>query len=128
MEMTVQQGNSMKDTEGVKYDQGKPPLGLIPRQALIAEALVMQFGAEKYGRFNWMGGMDWSRLTDAALRHVTAFVDGEDNDPETGLSHLAHARCCLGFLVAYAELGIGTDDRHTVRMKGNPNVAGTVYA
>ena len=89
---------------GVKFDTGKPPLGLIPRQALVAEAQVMAFGAERYGRDNWRGGMEWSRLTDAALRHITAFVDGEDVDPESGLHHLAHARCCMGFLLAYAEL------------------------
>ena len=97
---------------GVKFDNGKPPLGLIPRQALEAEAQVMAFGADKYGRDNWRGGMDWSRLTDAALRHITAFVDGEDVDSETGISHLAHARCCLAFLLAYSELGLGRDDRH----------------
>ena len=107
----------------VKFDNGKPPLGLIPRQALEAEAQVLAFGAEKYGRDNWRGGMAWSRLLDAALRHITAFVDGEDLDPETGLSHLAHARCCLAFLITYAELGLGTDDRHTGRtVKENPDV------
>ena len=68
---------------GVKFDTGKPPLGLIPRQALEAEAQVMAFGANKYGRDNWRGGMDWTRLSDAALRHITAFVDGEDVDPES---------------------------------------------
>ena len=97
---------------GVKFDAGKPPLGLIPRQALEAEAQVMAFGANKYGRDNWRGGMDWTRLSDAALRHITAFVDGEDVDPETGLPHLAHARCCLAFLLAYSELELGRDDRH----------------
>lgn len=97
---------------GAKFDNGKPPLGLIPRQALEAEAQVMAFGANKYGRDNWRGGMDWTRLSDAALRHITAFVDGEDVDPETGLPHLAHARCCLAFLLAYSKLELGRDDRH----------------
>jgi len=108
---------------GVKFDTGKPPLGLIPRQALIAEAQVLAFGATKYGRDNWRGGMDWSRLTDAALRHLTAFIDGEDVDPETGISHLAHARCCMGFLLAYAELGLGRDDRHSARVTVEVNNA-----
>lgn len=96
---------------GVKYDEGKAPLSLIPTCALVAEARVMGFGAKKYGRFNYRGGMDWSRLIDASLRHITAFSDGEDNDPESGLSHLAHARSCLGMLLDYVENNLGTDDR-----------------
>ena len=100
-----------KTSTAVKFDAGKPPLGLISRYALEEEAKVMAFGAQKYGRDNWRAGMDFSRLADAALRHVYAFVDGEDKDKETGLSHLAHARCCLAFLLEFEGKSIGTDDR-----------------
>lgn len=96
---------------GVKHDAGKPPLGLISRLALEEEAKVMAFGVQKYGTHNWRSGMDFSRLMDAALRHVYAFADGEDLDKETGLSHLAHARCCLAFLLEYQGKHVGTDDR-----------------
>lgn len=99
---------------GRKDDQGKAPLSLIPRSALLAEARVLAHGATKYGRDNWRGGMKWSRLLDAALRHITAYAAGEDVDNEeggTGESHLANARCCLGFLIEYAEQGLGIDDR-----------------
>lgn len=95
----------------VKFDEGKPPLGLISRTALLEEAKVMAFGEAKYGRHNWKGGMDFSRLGDAMLRHTYAFLDGEDFDPETGLSHLAHARCCAAFLLEYQGKKIGKDDR-----------------
>lgn len=98
--------------EAVKFDAGKPPLGLISRTALEEEAKVLAFGAQKYGTHNWRGGMDFSRLMDAALRHVYAFADGEDLDKETGLSHLAHARCCLAFLLEYQGKRLGTDDRY----------------
>ena len=94
-----------------KFDGGKPPLGLISRRALEEEAKVMAYGVSKYGLHNWRKGMDFTRLADAALRHVYAFVDGEDVDEETGLSHLAHARCCLAFLLEYEGKKIGTDDR-----------------
>lgn len=97
--------------EAVKHDKDKPPLGLISRTALEEEARVMAYGVEKYGTHNWRSGMDFSRLTDAALRHVYAFIDGEDVDAETGLSHLAHARCCLAFLLEYQGRHIGKDDR-----------------
>ena len=97
--------------EAVKFDAGKPPLALISRIALEEEAKVMAYGVGKYGTHNWRSGMDFSRLMDAALRHVYAFADGEDLDKETGLSHLAHARCCLAFLLEYQGVRIGTDDR-----------------
>lgn len=96
---------------GKKLDEGKPPLSLISRTALEEEAKVMAYGVKKYGTHQWRGGMDFSRLVDAALRHVYAFADGEDKDKETGLSHLAHARCCLAFLLEFEGLKIGTDDR-----------------
>lgn len=97
--------------EANKSDAGKPPLGLISRIALEEEAKVMAFGAIKYDVHNWRKGMDFSRLIDATLRHVYAFADGEDKDAETGYSHLAHARCCLAFLLEYEGKKLGTDDR-----------------
>ena len=96
---------------GTKADAGKPPYSLISRAALDEEARVMEFGRDKYGTHQWRGGMDFSRLMDALLRHAYAFADGEDKDPETGLSHLAHVRCCAAFLLEYQGHKIGTDDR-----------------
>jgi len=96
---------------GTKHDSGKAPLSLIPRVALEAEAQVMGFGAKKYGRHNYKQGFEYSRLLDAALRHIHAFNDGEDNDPESGISHLAHARCCLSMLLECINIGTATDDR-----------------
>lgn len=97
--------------QGTKHDQGKAPLSLIPRAALVAEAQVLAFGKQKYDAWNWAKGMEWSRLLDAALRHITAYADGENNDVESSLNHLAHARCCLGFLLDYVESHPELDDR-----------------
>lgn len=97
---------------GTKHDGGKAPLSLIPYEALVAEAEVLAFGARKYAAHNWRGGFEWTRLIDAALRHLLAFNSGEDKDPESGLSHLAHARCCLGFLLAHERSGLGVDNRY----------------
>ena len=75
----------------------------------------MATGAAKYGRDNWRQGMDWTRLADAALRHLHAWVDGEDLDEGeggSGESHLANARCCLAFLLEYQAKGLGRDDRY----------------
>ena len=96
---------------GKKFDQDKPAMHLIPPVALTEEAKAMGFGEKKYGTYNYLGGMRWSRLVGAALRHITAWHSGEDLDPETSLNHLAHARCCLAILLAYQIHGLGEDDR-----------------
>ncbi|MBK8467617.1 MAG: hypothetical protein IPL32_17525 [Chloracidobacterium sp.] len=98
--------------EATKHDASKATLGLIPQSALIQEALVMAYGENKYGRDNWRGGMAWSRLIDAALRHTLAFNAGETFDKETGIHHLAHARCNLAFLIEYMTTHPELDDRY----------------
>jgi|LakMenEpi03Aug12_release.lakeMendotaPanAssembly.Ray.scaffolds.fasta_scaffold00051_32 hypothetical protein len=93
--------NSDIENGGVKYDKDKPPMDLIPTEALFEVAEILKFGAEKYEPYNWAKGMAYSRLTAAALRHIFKFNSGEDNDPETGKSHISHAICCLLFLAEY---------------------------
>lgn len=97
---------------GTKYDTGKPPLSLIDRHALEEIAQVLAFGAKKYDAHNWRKGIQYSRLLDAALRHLYAFADGEDTDPESGLSHVAHAGCCVVFLLGMLHDMPSMDDRH----------------
>lgn len=98
--------------EGVKHDAEKPRMELLSRAALEQIALVMGFGAGKYTDHNWRKGFAWSRLYGAALRHLLAHMDGEDKDPESGLSHLAHLGCCVMFLLEHEQRNLGTDDRH----------------
>lgn len=100
---------------GRKDDQGKTPWHLLPFDAVADIIAVLAFGEGKYGARNWEEGMDWSRPFDALLRHLSAWWQGEDRDPETGLSHLAHAGCCILFLLAYERRGIGRDDRPAVK-------------
>jgi hypothetical protein len=97
---------------GTKHDAGKVRMELLRRSALEGTARVLGFGAEKYGDYNWLQGFKWSRLYGAALRHLFAHMDGENTDPESGLSHLDHAACCLMFLQASEKEGLGTDDRY----------------
>lgn len=76
---------------GTKNDQGKPRISLIPTSALNDMANAFGFGAAKYGDHNFRRGINMSRLLDAAYRHLNAFKEGEDLDPESGFSHLGHA-------------------------------------
>ena len=99
---------------GLKYDAGKPPLSRLPREFLEQTAKVLEFGAKKYAWNNWKKGISYHRVLDAAMRHLTAFADNETIDPESGLSHLAHASCCLAFLLTYEtnpEIYKNFDDR-----------------
>ncbi|WP_444832631.1 dATP/dGTP diphosphohydrolase domain-containing protein [Aquabacterium sp.] len=99
---------------GMKFDGDKPMLALLPVEALEEIGKVLTFGAKKYAAHNWRKGFVWSRLLSATLRHTFAFIRGEDKDPETGLSHLAHAACCLLFLLSFTKTGAGEDDRFRV--------------
>ena len=86
-------------------------MSLLPTKATLKVARVLSFGAKKYGDHNWLQGMRWTRLSSACLRHLFAWIGGEDKDPESGISHLAHAACNLLMLLEYEERGIGENDR-----------------
>lgn len=96
----------------LKFDQHKLPLNLLSTEAMNQTAAVLAFGAQKYAEHNWRNGFAWSRPLAAAMRHLTAFNDGEDRDPESGLSHLAHAACCIMFLLEFEKTHPHLDDRY----------------
>lgn len=90
----------MSTERGRKFDTGKPEYGLLPPFALEEIVKVLTAGAQKYDRDNWRRVPEGNRrYFDAAQRHIWAWKRGEKLDPETGLPHLAHASCCLLFLL-----------------------------
>lgn len=109
---TFQIKRNESQEEAVKHDGDKPRVELLPSAALMEIAKALNFGAQKYEDENWRRGFAWKRLIGALLRHVLAWKDGEDKDAESGLSHLAHAGCCLLFLLEHEIKKLGTDDRH----------------
>jgi hypothetical protein len=87
---------------GVKFDQDKPQWTLVPFKALDEVVKVLTIGAKKYAPDNWKKVPNArQRYIDAAFRHMSAYASGEKLDAETGKSHLAHAMCCLLFLLAF---------------------------
>lgn len=86
---------------GVKYDTEKARFDLLPWLALEAVAVVLRDGASKYSEHNWRKGIHWSRLLRAAIGHLGRVAIGENYDRETKLPHLAHAACCVLFLLEY---------------------------
>ena len=103
---------TMPTGTALKFDGGKLPLHLLSTEAINQTAAVLAFGAEKYAEHNWRKGFVWSRPLSAAMRHITAFNAGEDKDPESGLSHLAHAACCIMFLLEFEKTHQELDDRY----------------
>lgn len=103
-------------TEGLKYDQDKPDYSLLSSYAIDELAKVLTFGKYKYAAHNWRKGLSRSRLLAACMRHIFAYLRGENKDPETGLSHLSHAMCCLMFAVELSVTMPETDDRFVVTL------------
>lgn len=99
------------DTEGIKHDADKIRPELISSEFIESLSAVLTFGAKKYADRNWEKGMDWSRPFGGLMRHMWAWWRGENNDPETGFSHLAHAACCVMFLLTYEARKTGNDNR-----------------
>lgn len=85
---------------GIKHDQGKPMMGLIPPKAELLIAEVLTFGANKYAPENWrkIESAD-QRYMDAAMRHINAYRQGEVFDPQSNLPHLACAATSLMFVL-----------------------------
>lgn len=98
-----------KDMVGIH----KPALCLVPQSANILEAVVLGLGARKYGSaFNWREKrVKASIYVSAAMRHLAQWFDGQDDDVESGVSHLAHARACLGILLDAMATAQLVDDR-----------------
>ena len=94
----------------------KVPLGLIPPHAMEQTAWVHKLGADKYGPWNWREtGVCASTYVNAILRHLNAWRDGEDLDPESGISHLAHVACSANILMDAEYCDKLQDDRNTTR-------------
>lgn len=96
---------------GIKHDDGKTQWHLLPLEAVEGAVRVMMHGAKKYSAYNWANGMPYTRVLDAAMRHINAIYQGEDKDPDSGLDHVDHALCELIFLKYYMLHKKGEDDR-----------------
>ena len=97
-------GLSGEAKQGIKYDDGKARWELIPFRAMRDVVDVLTYGSRKYADDNWKIVPDArKRYVSAAFRHLTDWAGGEKKDSETGKSHLAHAICCLLFLLWFEQ-------------------------
>lgn len=100
-----------QDNNGLRYNEGKPMMNLIPPEAILALGRHFTVGAQKYDKHNWLRGMDWTKCYDSLIRHILAWAQGEDFDKETGSHHMVAAAWNALALYIYHIYGIGNDDR-----------------
>jgi hypothetical protein len=81
-----------KDTVGIK----KAPFSTVSAPVMAEVGVAMMEGALKYGRHNFRGvGVRASVYYDATIRHLFSYWEGEDQDPDSGMSHVTKAIASL---------------------------------
>lgn len=98
------------NTGGAK-GQKPQAMHLLPGDSLLAISEHLHRGALKYAERNWELGYAWSSSFAAMQRHLWAWWQGEDDDPEFGWSHLRAVGFHALVLLAFELRGSGTDDR-----------------
>lgn len=97
---------------GDRKNNGKPKWSLVPQSLLLPMVEVLEFGAKKYEPFNWKKGLSINEIGESLKRHLDAFMEGENNDLESGLSHIGHIQCNALFLTWMLENRPDLDDRY----------------
>jgi hypothetical protein len=97
--------------QGVKFDFGKLRYCLEPTYSRECLVRVFTVGSYKYEDWNWLKGMDWTRIVEAMERHLADWKKGIPLDPETALRQLGQVAWGCYVLLEYERLGVGRDDR-----------------
>lgn len=106
--MPEKKDSNPKDALGVK----KVPFHTIPTKPLLEVGLAMMEGGRKYGAHNYRQiGVCMSTYYDAAMRHLTAWWEGEDIDPDSGIHHVIKAIASLFVVRDSMHMGNCVDDR-----------------
>ena len=83
---------------GDRFNEGKLRWSLVDFESLEDMVKVLEFGANKYSEENWKKGLKWREVIESMLRHIIAFLRGEDYDKESGISHIGHIMCNAMFI------------------------------
>jgi hypothetical protein len=106
--MSVTKDTNPKDALGIK----KAPMHVVSAVFQYLVGLGMMEGSRKYGSHNYrVAGVRASVYYDAARRHLDAWWEGQDIDPDSGLPHLAKAGASLAVIVDAVYNGKWEDDR-----------------
>ena len=100
--------------KGDRYNEGKLKWSLVSFKALMPMVEVLMHGAEKYAPHNWQKGLNYTEICESMQRHLYAFLEGEDDDPESKLSHVGHILCNAMFLSYMFMFKPEMDDRNKI--------------
>lgn len=104
----MQKETNPKDAIGIR----KAPMSTVSAAVLAEVGVAMLEGAAKYGRHNYrVVGVRSSVYYDATMRHLMAWWEGQDLDPDSGMSHVTKAIAGLVVLRDAMIQGMVTDDR-----------------
>lgn len=113
---------SMKYPDGnpkTAFGIKKPPLWQTPMTALYMVGAVHMQGALKYGHYNWRKDpVSASTYLNAAMRHISQWMEGEEKASDSKCHHLAHAVACLNIVMDAQVYDTLIDDRNPKGMKG----------
>lgn len=97
---------------GDRFNIGKLKWSLVSFKSLEPMVRVLMFGASKYDDHNWKKGLKYTEVAESLQRHLNAFIDGENHDPESKLSHVGHILCNAMFLSYMSLFREDMDDRY----------------
>jgi hypothetical protein len=99
-------------TQALRYNEGKLQWSLVDFKSLEGLVRVLEMGAKKYDKHNWKKGMPVTQVSESLMRHLFAYLSGEDTDPESGLSHMSHVLCNAMFIEYIMREKPHYDDRY----------------
>tara|TARA_R110000851_G_scaffold78000_5_gene172074 strand:+ start:13929 stop:14261 length:333 start_codon:yes stop_codon:yes gene_type:complete len=97
---------------GDRFNTGKLRWSLVSMSALAPMVRVLMFGAQKYNDNNWKKGLKYTEVCESLQRHMNSFMEGEDDDPESKLTHVGHILCNALFLSYMFLFKKDMDDRY----------------
>jgi hypothetical protein len=102
-----------KTEQALRYNMGKLEWSLVDFDSLEGLVKVLEYGCHKYARNNWKKGMPVTKVSESLMRHLFAFLRGEDVDPESGCRHISHVMCNAMFIEYIMREKPHYDDRET---------------
>jgi hypothetical protein len=91
-------GSDFDIDKALRYNEGKLQWSLVDFDSLEGLVRVLEAGAKKYSKNNWRKGMPVTQVSESLMRHLFAFLGGENVDPESGCRHISHVMCNAMFL------------------------------
>lgn len=107
----VMRAEAERQNQAMRDNYGKLQWSLMDTESMEPMIRVLEYGAKKYSADNWKKGLPLRGVFESMLRHLFALMNGEDDDPESGLPHIGHIQCNAMFIAYYLKHKPELDDR-----------------